>query len=89
MRASTDCPQTVSDKGYHLSGWRDLNSRPLDPQSSAIHTPEFALVRSRRSQPRPDSDGRWRQCVNASELLQSLLQQTMRGGRTKDHLALA
>ena len=24
--------QNASDKDKHLSGWRDLNSRPLDPQ---------------------------------------------------------
>ena len=24
--------QYASDQGFHLSGWGDLNSRPLDPQ---------------------------------------------------------
>jgi hypothetical protein len=27
--------QTCSDKVFRSSGWRDLNSRPLDPQTSA------------------------------------------------------
>jgi hypothetical protein len=35
--------------GYFLasirSGWRDLNSRPLDPQSLAKRTYEFTVVR--------------------------------------------
>ena len=29
---------------FTSSGWRDLNSRPLDPQSSAIRSPKFVLV---------------------------------------------
>ncbi len=37
--------QTCADKAFHLSGWRDLNSRPLDPQSSAIRSPKVVLVR--------------------------------------------
>jgi hypothetical protein len=27
--------ETHSYKAFYLSGWRDLNSRPLDPQTSA------------------------------------------------------
>ena len=29
--------QNASDKVKHLSGWRDLNSRPLDPQIGGSH----------------------------------------------------
>src|SRR5215203_7295275 len=38
-----DGGQTYSDKVIRLSGWRDLNSRPLDPQSSAL--PSCATAR--------------------------------------------
>src|SRR5215207_8753432 len=31
--------QTCTDKLLRLSGWRDLNSRPLDPQTSAMRPP--------------------------------------------------
>jgi hypothetical protein len=43
--------ELASDKERYRSGWRDLNSRPLDPQSSALRPPESVLVRSRWSQP--------------------------------------
>jgi hypothetical protein len=32
MRAKDQDGQMASDKVKYLSGWRDLNSRPLDPQ---------------------------------------------------------
>jgi hypothetical protein len=35
--------QIASDKAFYRSGWRDLNSRPLDPQSSAL--PSCATAR--------------------------------------------
>ena len=39
-RRASNCS---SDKVKYLSGWRDLNSRPLDPQSSAL--PSCATAR--------------------------------------------
>ena len=37
----------MSTADFFLSEWRDLNSRPLDPQSSTLtrlrHTPEMGL----------------------------------------------
>jgi hypothetical protein len=35
MRASSYDGLIATDKAIHWSGWRDLNSRPLDPQTSA------------------------------------------------------
>jgi hypothetical protein len=32
MSTSTYSRKLASDKAIDLSGWRDLNSRPLDPQ---------------------------------------------------------
>jgi hypothetical protein len=40
--------QSAADKDEYLSGWRDLNSRPLDPQSSAL--PSCATARGPRSE---------------------------------------
>jgi hypothetical protein len=50
-----DVPQmgNLPSLGQIWSGWRDLNSRPLDPQSSAL--PSCATARrpcSRKHQPR-------------------------------------
>jgi len=83
MRASGYGSQTTSDKAIHLSGWRDLNSRPLDPQCWAKRTQRFALVRLPWSQPHLTSRERWRKSLNASQLLQSLLQRRLKGGHTK------
>jgi hypothetical protein len=66
-----------------LSGWRDLNSRPLDPQSSAIRTPQSALVRLPWSDAGLYFGERWRQSLNASQLLQSLLQRPQKGDTPK------
>jgi hypothetical protein len=41
MSTPANCPQTVSDKDFHLSGWGDLNSRPLDPK---IGPPQLSSV---------------------------------------------
>jgi hypothetical protein len=35
--------KSAADKAIYRSGWRDLNSRPLDPQSSAL--PSCATAR--------------------------------------------
>jgi hypothetical protein len=42
--------QNASDKAKHWSGWRDLNSRPLDPQigppplTSVNHLSQVSMV---------------------------------------------
>jgi hypothetical protein len=75
---SSDCllrgVQTCADKVFRLSGWRDLNSRPLDPQCWAERTPKSVLVRLPWSPPCLYAGERWRRYLNACELLQSLLQ---------------
>ena len=38
FREKTKSPETVAVSGQIWSEWRDLNSRPLDPQSSALPT---------------------------------------------------
>ena len=75
--------QCACGKGMFRSGWRDLNSRPLDPQSSAMRPPKFALVRLPWSQPCPYAGELRRKAPNASQLLQSLLQRPQKGDNTK------
>jgi hypothetical protein len=41
MGTPTHNLQSTSDKAIHLSGWSDLNRRPLDPQ---IGPPRFSSV---------------------------------------------
>jgi hypothetical protein len=47
--------QSACDKGMYRSGWRDLNSRPLDPQigglvlSSSGERATYGLGRRRRA----------------------------------------
>ena len=42
------CSQNAADKVIYLSGWRDLNSRPLDPQIGGF---ALALLRERGQSP--------------------------------------
>jgi hypothetical protein len=60
-----------------------LNSRPLDPQSSALRPLKFVLVRLPWSDAGLYASERWRDSLNASQLLQSLLQWRSEGGITR------
>jgi hypothetical protein len=73
----------VASLGQTGSGWRDLNSRPLDPQCWAKRPLESALVRLPWSDAGLYPGGRWRKPLNASQLLQSLLHQALKGGHSK------
>jgi hypothetical protein len=75
--------QSRANKVFRLSGWRDLNSRPLDPQSSATRPARFALVRLPWSGPGLYVGERWRKSLNAPQLLQSLLQRPQKGDTPK------
>jgi hypothetical protein len=83
MRANVQGRQYACDKVMYLSGWRDLNSRSLDPQCWAKRTPKTVLVRLPWSDAGLYSGERWRQSLNGSQLLQSLLQQPLKGGHSK------
>ena len=38
FQEETEKPETLRFQAFYWSEWRDLNSRPLDPQSSALPT---------------------------------------------------
>ena len=82
-RMSVYAGPTKSEGSTGLVGLAKFELATLDPQSSALRPLESALVRSRRSQPRLDSGGRWRHSLNALQLLQSLLQRPRKGEASK------